>query len=78
MQIYEILRNTMGVLRKQEASLESSKGFYRGSRSRLQRAKRTSLQSLSLFSDGQLLHLQGALTSYHGSIEGWSGRRQRR
>ena len=33
MKTHENSRNTMRVIRGQEASLESSKGFYRGSRS---------------------------------------------
>ena len=35
LKIYEIPRNTMEVLRGQEASLESTKGFFQGSRSNL-------------------------------------------
>ena len=57
-----------------KASLESSTGFYRGSRSHLQNSKPASMQSLSLFFQR---HLQGALTSYHGGIKGWRGQRQR-
>ena len=68
----------MKVLRGQEASLESSEDFYRGSRCHLQKSKPTSMQSLSLLPQRQQLHLQSALTSYHRSIEGRRGWRQRR
>ena len=43
-----------------------------------QKSKPTSMQSLNLLFQGQQLHPQSALTSYHRSIEGWRGRRQRR
>ena len=72
------LWNAMKVFRGQEASLESSKGSYRGNRSHLQKSKPANMQILSLFVQGHQLHLQGALTSCHRGIEGWRGRRQRR
>ena len=77
MKISEHLLDATQVLRGQEAKLESSKGFCRGSRSHLQKSQPTSMQRLSLFFRGQQLHLQGALTSHHRGIEGWRGRRQR-
>ena len=70
--------NTMKVLSGQEASLESSKGFFRGTKCHLQKPKPTSMQSMRLLFQGQQLHLQNGVTSYHRSIEGWRGRRQRR
>ena len=60
----------MKVLRRQEASLESGNGFYGGSRCGPQKSKPTSMQSLRLLFQGQQLHLQSGLTSYHRSIEG--------
>ena len=59
----------MKVLGRQEASLEWSKGFHRSSKYLLQKSKPPNMQSLSFFFEGQQLHLQGALTSYHRSIE---------
>ena len=78
MKINENRYKTMKVLRWQEASLESSRVFYGDSKRQPNKSKPTSMQSLSLLSQGQQLHPQSALTSYHRSIEGCRGRRQRR
>ena len=45
--IHEHLWNTMNVLRRQEANLEPSRGFYRGSRLHLQKSEPTNMQMLS-------------------------------
>ena len=72
MQIYENPCETMKVLRGQEAILKSSKGFYGGSKSHLQKSKPTSMQNLSLLFQGQQqLDPQGALTFYHREVVGW-------
>ena len=39
-----------------------------------QKSKPTSMQSLNLLFQGQQLHPQSALTSYHRNIEGWRPR----
>ena len=41
--------------------------------SSIQKSKPPSMPSLSLFFQGQQLHPQWVLTSYHRSIEGWRG-----
>ena len=51
-----------------QSGIEQS--FYRDSKCHLQKSKPTSMHSLSLLFQANQVHLQGALTSYHRSIEG--------
>ena len=48
MKIYENLYKTMKVLRWQEANMESSKGFYRGSRSYLKAVRHPYPESMKI------------------------------
>ena len=71
MEIYENRWKTMKVIRWQEASLESSKGFYRGSKSLLTVVRPHAQKSVKTYANhGKLLLMLGMLliTSSCGSV----------
>ena len=56
MKIFENPRNTMEILRKQEASLEPSKGFFRGSRSYLTDVSIHVPKSMNIYENKKNIH----------------------